>query len=167
MINWTTFYNALYSLVRSTPQNELEFSKSLTSIINNNILLTATDIFGNKLIPSPTSVIQNTIYIGLMQSRTNGKPDSFIESITTGLKLFMTTAQIQFINAPPSGIGVINIITFPGSTIKYNIVNVNNIDIFCSHVIFILKSFFTQIQGNITYNVSGVGAMNQNWNSLN
>lgn len=104
--------------------------------------------YGNGIATSNKTVLNNFIYLALLDAK-RGKPlDKVADKISLGIVLYWRSVTMQIIIPPPTAISVVtNVVVFPGTAIKFPIRNTTDASVFSKNLILSFKLHVKLIKG--------------------
>jgi len=147
-IPWDTFEDQIKSYLGGRQaKSEKDLAKFLSDKYDSYIKM-GKEQYQNGIASSNKSLLENYIYVALLDAR-RGKPlDDVAKKIATGVVLYWTTVQMQVIVPPPGSVSVVtNAVTFPGTPIKFPIKNTGDPGNMAKNLIFCFKIHASTIVG--------------------
>jgi len=147
-ILWEQFENQITSYLKGY---QAKSEKDLAEFLANKYdtyIKTGKEQYGNGILSANKSLLENYIYLALLDAR-RGKPlDDVSKKIAAGVVLYWTTVKMQTIVPPPGAISVVtNVVTFPGTPIKFPIKNTKDPSVLAKNLIFSFKIHANTVLG--------------------
>ena len=147
-IAWDLFENQITSYLKG---HQAKSEKDLATFLADKydlFIKTGKEQYGNGILSANKSLLENYIYLALLDAR-RGKPlDDVSKKISSGAVLYWTTVSMQLLIPPPGAISVVsNVVTFFGTPIKFPIKNTSDSSVLAKNLIFSFKIHASMIQG--------------------
>jgi hypothetical protein len=147
-IPWEQFENQITSYLKGhQAKSEKDLAEFLANKYDTYIKM-GKEQYGNGILSADKALLENYIYIALLDAR-RGKPlDDVSKKIAIGVVLYWTTVKMQILVPPPGAVSVVtNVVAFPGTPIKFPIKNTKDPSVLAKNLIFCFKIHATTITG--------------------
>jgi len=147
-IPWNIFENQTKTYLSGyQAKSEKDLAKFLSDKYDSYIKTGKTQ-YQNGIVSANKSLLENYIYIALLDAR-RGKPlDDVSKKIALGVVLYWTTVKMQIMVPPPGAVSVVtNVVTYPGTPIKFPIKNTKDPSVLAKNLIFCFKIHANSITG--------------------
>lgn len=147
-IDWNLFENQITSYLKG---HRAKSEKDLATFLADKydlFIKTGKEQYGNGILSANKKLLENYIYLALLDAR-RGKPlDDVSKKISAGTVLYWTTVSMQTLVPPPGAVSVVtNVVTFVGIPLKFPIKNTSDSSVLAKNLIISFKLHASTVQG--------------------